>query len=200
MALPVFPALIGLDWPVLRTPDWSNTDVQRSVTGKRTTLARQSYPFYRYELSHSLLRSDAANLEWQTLLSFYNSVNGPANLFRYTDPADGTATAQAIATGDGVTQNFQLVRTLSGIGASFTDPVFYPTAAQLFDNGSPIGGGSYTLGPTGNIFMNLAAGHVLSWTGTFDWLCRFDDSSATFEQFMITFWALKKIKFSTEKF
>lgn len=202
MALSVFPALTLVEWPVIKTPDWSNTDIQRSVTGKRTTLARQSYPIYRFELSHSL-RSDAANLELQTLMAFYNSVNGPANLFQFNDVNDTAVTTQAFGTGDGATVAFQLVRAMAGIGASWVDPVFGPTGApQIFDNGAlKATPADYAIGATGLVTFVAppVLGHVLTWTGTFNWLCRFDDSTASFEQFMAQFWQQKSIKFSSEK-
>lgn len=204
MTLPVFPALTLIEWPVIKTPDWSNTDIQRSVTGKRTTLARQSYPFYRFELTHSL-RSDSTNLELQTLMAFYNSVNGPANLFQFNDVNDNAVTAQSIGTGDGTTTAFQLLRTMAGAGGvQWVDPVFGPTGSpQIFDNGSlKTAGVDYNIGSTGLVTFTSApaAAHALTWTGSFNWLVRFDDSSASFEQFMAQFWQQKSIKFSSEKF
>lgn len=198
MTVPAFPTLKGLGYPGTRSPIWP-TDKQISVSGKRTTLARQSYPRYAYELPYSVLRADNVNLELQTLLAFYNSLNGPALPFHYTDPDDNTATLQAFATGDGVTQNFQLVRAMAGVGVSFVEPVSWPTAVAVFENGTLRNPGTYTVSATGNVFCNLTAGHVLTWTGTYDWLCRFDDDSATFELFMSQLYRLKKIKFSTEK-
>ena len=42
-----------------------------------------------------------------------------------------------------------------------------------------------------------AAGAALSWTGTYFWLCRFDEDSLEFSNFMYLFWELKKCSFTT---
>jgi hypothetical protein len=38
---------------------------------------------------------------------------------------------------------------------------------------------------------------ALSWTGTYLWLCRFDEDSLEFSNFMYLFWELKKCNFTT---
>ena len=40
-----------------------------------------------------------------------------------------------------------------------------------------------------------ASGAALQWTGYFGFLCRFDDDSAEFEQFMSQLWRAKSVKF-----
>lgn len=200
MTLRTFPTLSGVEYPTKKTPSWV-TDMHRSVSGRRTTLAWYSYPIYQYELSFSFLRQTTANKEWQDLVAFYNLANGPANLWRYNDPTDNTATAQSFGTGDGTTVAFQLLRTITGTSFSWVDPVFDVTVTTIFDNGTPVGGGNYSVGSTGIVTFNVAptAGHALTWTGTYNWICRFDEDSATFEQFAQTFWENKSVKFSTEK-
>jgi uncharacterized protein (TIGR02217 family) len=202
MTLPTFPVLIGLKYPFIRTAEW-DVDVQRSISGKRTTLSNFSYPIYHYELSYSVLRADVVNKEFQTLMAFYNSVGGPANLFQFNDPGDQSVTAQGFGVGDGATLSFQLVRSLAGLGANWVDPVFGPVGTPaVYDNGvlksTPA---DYSIGASGLVTFTSApvAGHVLSWTGNYNWLCRFDDQMATFEQFQNLFWSTKKIALSTEK-
>lgn len=199
MAPPLFPTLLGLTYPVPKSPIWS-TDVQMSVSGKRSTLARYSVPRYAWELPFSFLRSDATNLELQTLMAFYNVVNGRANVFRYNDPTDNSVTANLFGTGDGATKAFQLVRTMTGNGFSWVDPVFYPVTQAIYDNASLVDPANYAIA-NGLVTFTAApvAGHSLTWTGTFHWICRFDDDTASFEQFMQTIFELKKIKFSSEK-
>jgi uncharacterized protein (TIGR02217 family) len=202
MVLPVFPALIGLTYPYLRSPEW-DTDVQVSLVGKRTTLGRRSYPIYRYELKYNVLRSDLVTIEWQTLLAFYNVVGGRRDLFQFSDPGDTSVTTMSFGAGDGATTQFQLTRALTGSGVSWVDPVFAPTGTpSIFINGvlksTPA---DYIINATGQVTFTVApaSGAALTWTGTYNWLCRFDDDSATFEQFLNLFWRLGKIKLSTEK-
>ena len=57
------------------------------------------------------------------------------------------------------------------------------------------------LGATGIVTCATApvAGAVLAWTGTFNWLCRFDDDSLDFQQFGTGLWSMDSLKFSTVK-
>lgn len=199
MTIPTFPTLVGVTYPAIRSPNWS-TDTQRTVTGKRTALANFSYPFWSYQLEYDILRNDVTNKEYQTLLAFYNRVYGPANIWQFTDPDDGTATAQSIGTGDGVTTEFQLVRTMTGSGANvFVEPVWAPVTAAVYLAG--VLTAAYTLGTTGLVTFNVAPanGVAITWTGTYNWLCRFEGNKIDVEKLMSNFFVLKKIEFSTEK-
>ncbi len=205
MTVPNYPTLVGLHLPVKRTAEWQ-TDVQLSVGGKRTAFARQAYPRYNWELTYQFLRSDSTNLELQTLQSFYNMVNGRANLFTYQDSEDYTVTAQSFGTGDGSTTAFQLVRAMAGTGSyTFTEPVFAPvTGAQIFKNAVlQTLTVDYTISTLGLVTFTAAPanGLPLTWTGTFRYYCRFTDDTADFEKIFATpIWELRKISFSSELF
>lgn len=202
MGLATFPSLVGLTFPVNKTPQWK-TDFQRSFSGKVTTLARYSYPIYKWELAYEVLRADAANLEFQTLLAFYNRVNARANPWLFTDPDDRQVTAQEFGTGDGATTEFQLLRAITGSGANvWLDPVFGPLTWTIYDNGVALSSpADYSVSATGLVTFTAApaAGHALTWTGTYAWVCRFGEDSATFAQFAHNFWENKKITFDSEK-
>ncbi len=202
MTLRLFPSLPGIVYPVKRSPLWS-TDVQTSVSGKKTTLPHWSYPVYAFEVGYEFLRTDAAYREYQDLLAFYNLANGRANLFRFNDPDDNAVTAQGIGVGDGATTQFQLVRSVGGTSFAWVDPVFYPTGTpQIFVDGvlqtTP---GDYSIGTTGLVTFVVAPanGKAVTWTGTYDWLVRFGEDSSTFEQFTYNLQELKKLTFQTEK-
>lgn len=193
--LPIYPALPGLNYNNSRTAQW-NSLKQVATSGRETRLALWSYPRYQYELDYGLLRNGAAWQEWQTLVGFYNLVSGAGGMFQYNDPNDNSGTAQSIGTGDGTTTTFQLLRSLGG----FTEPVFAP-------NGTPtitvagVATLAFTVGSTGKITFTTApaAGAALTWSGSFYWLCRFDDDTLATTQVMSTFWEAKKVKFSTVK-
>jgi len=201
MTIPVFPVLIGIDWPIKRTPIWS-TQRQKSISGQETAQPLWSYPKWRYELSFSLLRSAAAFMEWQSLLGLFNQVAGGAGVFAYADSQDNSATLQSFGVGDGVTTQFQLVRALGG----FVEPVLLPVASTIY--ASTTGGttalassGVYTIGSTGLVTFAAApaAGTSLLWTGTFNWLCRFDADELSFQQDMPSLWTLQSCIFTTVK-
>lgn len=158
----------------------------------------------------------------------------PGGLFQFVDPNDNAVVAQPVATGDGGTTVFQLVRTFGG----FTEPVLgpMPEAAapdSLLDYGNCTSApsaspdyGNCTTAPSGTLddgycstlrvfagallapYLLLpgglvaiepapAPGTALSWTGGYAWLCRFDDDSLDFSNFMYLFWELKKCSFTT---
>lgn len=201
MTLRLLPALAGITYPVIKTPNWS-TDVQVSVSGKRTTLQRWSYPIYSFEVGYEFLRTDTAYKEYQELVAFYNLAGGRAQLWRFNDPDDGTATNQPFGVGDGTTLTFQLTRAMQGSTLSWVDPVYYPTGTpQIFIDGALQDPSSYSISQTGLVTFGFAPGpaSVLTWTGTFDWLVRFDEDSSSFEKFTYNLFELKKLTFSTEK-
>lgn len=125
MGTSVFPTLPGLEWPVDRTPIF-DTIVQQAVSGKETRIALQQYPRWRWELSFSVLRADSVNLEFQSLVGFFNARQGIFDSFLYTDANDYTVSAQNISTGTGALSNFQMIRSFG----SFIEPVLAPNVVS----------------------------------------------------------------------
>jgi uncharacterized protein (TIGR02217 family) len=195
MTTPVFPALKGLAWPVIRTPI-NSTSREVAVSGKEARFALWSYPRYRYELTFDYLSSDASkSQDWQALEGFWKKVYGPANPFLFTLPDDSAATDQQFWIGDGLTTQVQLVRTMAG----FTEPVFAPNIVNVKIDGVPTS--SYTLGALGVLTFTAppATGKVCTWTGTFSWYCRFDDDEVSFRNLYSLFWQLERLSFTTAK-
>lgn len=201
MTVLLFPALPGIIYPVKKTPTW-NTDVQEAISGKIVALQRWSYPKYGIEVGYEFLRSDTAWGEYQDLVAFFNLAGGRATIFRFNDVNDNAVTNQGFGAGDGTTTAFQLTRAMGGTNFSWVDPVFYPVTAAISVAGVlQVLGTDYTISTTGLVLFTVApgAGQLLTWTGTFNWLCRFDDDSNTFEQFTYNLFELKQLKFTTEK-
>lgn len=243
MGWPSFPTLPGMEFPVKRTPSWS-TIRQKAISGRETFQPQWPAPLYRYEVSFALLRQTQAYDEFQTLAGFYNEVmSQPGGLFQFSDPGDGQVQNQAIATGDGATTSFQLVRTLG----AFTEPVLLPldppsvpassldwgnfhgapgteedwedfhtvpvAATQdwgLFStlivtvNGTPVSftfatGNPATSGGAISIVPAPPSGAAIAWSGSYAWLCRLDEDSLEFSNFMYLLWELKKCAFTTDR-
>lgn len=197
MVTPVFPTLLGLGFPVTRSPIWK-TVRQEAQSGKATTFALWSFPRYKYNLPFNFLRNDILGTDYQKLLAFFNAVQGSADLFQYNDPDDNTATNSKFGIGDGSTTSFQLYRSTS---TNLFDPVFSPvTIASVDINGSPTS--SYTLASLGIVQFASPPplNAVLTWSGSFTWLCRFDADTTDFEKFLSNWWRTKAITFTTEKF
>lgn len=199
MTTPTFPTLRGMTKPIGWKPIWS-TQAESAFSGQDARFPNWSYPKYRVEIPFSYLRADSAETDWQTLLGFYNSVYGPANLFQFMFSEDGGpnsgVTNQSFGTGDNTTTRFQLVRTLGG----FSEPVFLPTGVPVIKvSGTPTL--AFTIDAFGRVTFSVApaAAAPLTWTGTWNWYCRFEDEDADFSNFAYKFWDLKKLSFTTQK-
>jgi uncharacterized protein (TIGR02217 family) len=129
-------------------------------------------------------------------LNIYLKTYGGATYFAFLDPDDNSVTGQPFGTGDGTTTQFELVRSLTGIG--FAEPVRNFVSTTIFVNG--VSSSSYTIDANG--LVNFAgapgAGAVLTWTGQYRWLCRFDDDSLDLSKFTKDWWNCKSVKFTTD--
>lgn len=181
-----------MGWPS-RAVIWQ-TLKHNAVSGKTSALQEWSSPRYRYTVNFSGLRTDVVLAEWQSFLAFYNGVGGAAQVFYYDDPFDDTATAEGFGTGNGVDTEFQLTRSLGG----FTEPVYRVAITQIAVNGVPTA--AYTeAGGLITFTVPPAVGTALTWTGTFEWICRFDEDSLEFEGQDSNHFGLTQVSFTTEK-
>lgn len=195
MSNATFPILSGLGWSVIKTPQW-RTKVQESANGKEYRSAFFSQPKYHINLSFEILRADSVNLELQTLMGFFNNRQGSYDSFLYTDPTDNSVTAQGIGTGTGAQTIFSLLRNYG----SFVESVMnINVITGIYDNGVPVvqgaGAGKYTIDSFGFVTFGTApiAGHVLTWTGTYFYRCRFAKDASEFNNFMYQLWTLKSL-------
>ena len=200
MTLPSFPSLPGLDWGIKRSPAGASVR-QEALNGKRTILPQRATPRWSWELPFEFLRSaawgDGTYSELETLTGFYLAQMMSGGAFGYTEPSDSVATAQGFGTGDGTTTQFQLVRSRGG----FAEPVYLPTITTLTVGGvTKVQGTDFTLGSTGIVTFGAAPAPAaaLVWTGTYQWLCRFDDDSLNLAEFMQGMSEAKSLKFSSE--
>lgn len=192
----------GLTWPIKRTPEFS-TQVQQASSGKEIRLSYWSTPLWHWELSLDYLYDNPNNLygsnpdtDLVTIQGFYLQMQGRFGTFLFDDPQDDTVYGQPIASGDGTTTTFQLIRTRGGftepIQAPFTDP---PPIVYL--NGVRKNYGTdYSVDAIGQIVFVVAPGGGTNITSDFSyyWLVRFDDDSAEYEEFMYQLWKLKSVK------
>lgn len=197
MTIPVLPRTPSMIYPVKRTNEVQGTSLQ-AWSGRKTWLPNWPWPIYHYEIGFSSLHADASGAragEYQALTGFWNIVQTQAGgYFSFRDPEDETATLQVFGVGDGTTRTFQLVRTYGG----FVEPVRSINAiSQVRVNGSATG--AYTTAAGGLITFTVAPpnGQSLDWTGTFYWLCQFDQTTADFENFAYQLHTISKLTFQT---
>lgn len=200
--IPLFPswlAQVNAAYPIAATPNWS-TLRQKAVSGKETALGTFANPTKSYELSTEVLREtlgSATNDERRQLEDFIDEINGAVFPFYYDDPDDDLATKQLFCIGDGTTRDFQLCRALidNGFSTAVQSPVPHVDPTIYVDD---VATTAFTLGAAGKITFDVAptAGAVGTWSGSYYWLCRFDEDSIALSKDMSWIWSAKKIPFS----
>lgn len=200
MTLPVFPTLTGVDWDIERKVLWA-TNRYVSVSGLRTSNPLRTLPTRSWKIRIPILRSGVFGgqtlAEMESLTGLYNTCCGAAYPFSYKDDADCSALLQVFGTGNGSTKTFQLCRSVGG----FTEPVYLiGSPISVYKNGVLQSGASYTVGVTGIVTFNTApaSGVVLTWSGSYTWLCRFDDDSLETVQMMPGRYSVSSVSFTSE--
>jgi len=200
----LYPAnLPGLTWDSERTPIF-NTGVQPAVSGKESRIAYQQYPRFYFDLQYELLRDYVVPSDLKALIGLFIDMQGRYDTFLYTDPTFNAVTTFQFGTGDGVTQNFQLIANYQNSGG--------PGGPELIQNlnGAPSIFKAavlqtltthYTISATGMVsFVTApAAAAALTWTGSFYYRCRFDADELTAKQFAALFWATKSVRLKSIK-
>jgi uncharacterized protein (TIGR02217 family) len=206
MSTSVFPTLAGLGWSVTRREIWK-TRSQEAISGKETRIADWSYPRHQWTLGFDFLRqgafAGATYAEFALLAGFFNLRQGMFDSFLYADPDDNSVTGQAIASGDGATRSFALVRAFGG----YVEPILAPNVvSHVYLNGvvqSPAGytvNGWGTTAP-GPLVFATAPGNGVSIAAdfTFYFPCRFAADQTDFEKFMAALYEAKKVVFISLK-
>lgn len=185
----IFPFMLGQTFLQLKTPVWS-TDVQTSVSGRERRRALWSFPKWRFKVGYEVMRDAPDKLELQKHYAFFNAHAGQFQEFFYYDRSDHTATNQLIGNGDGVTTAFQLTRTMASGGITFTEPVRGVSGSpSVYINGTLTT--AYTVGAYGIITFTSppAAAALITWTGSFFFLCRFEKDDLDAAQMMQGLWS-----------
>lgn len=171
-------------------------------------MALWSFPRRTWVLTYDFLRQGvvhgSAYTEFSQLAGFFNQRLGRWDTFLYSDQDDNSVTTQTIATGDGTTTAFQLIRTFGG----FIEPVLAPNAvAAVRVNGvtkTPVT--DYTVSNWGATNPGVltfttapAAAAAITADFTYYWPCRFAEDSITFSKFATALWSGKSVKFKSVK-
>ena len=206
MSTSIFPTLAGLGWSVTRREIWK-TRQQEAISGKETRIADWSYPRHQWSLGFDFLRQGALSgqsySEFALLAGFFDLRQGAFDSFLYADADDTAVTGQAIATGDGATTTFALLRGFGG----FAEPILAPNVvSHVYLNGvaqSPL---SYSINgwgtsAPGTLVFTAAPGGGTSITADFSFYfpCRFAADQMDFEKFMAALYEAKKVTFISLK-
>lgn len=214
----IFPAFKGVKWDQTKIPLFS-TRKQKATSGRSVRTAFYQYPLYQYDLSYEVLRDNVANNELKNLLGFYLARHGGFDEFCYIDPSDNLVAGQAIATGNGVTAAFQLIRTYGAGGNTFIEPCLdiqapaAPPVLNIYVNAVLQDPSYYDIKDVlGNIsyfnggILTFRAGHIpgaVAITADFSYYKRVcflefvEGSGDAFSQFAYNLWELKKLSLET---
>lgn len=208
--IPILPTLNGFS--VKKKPTFGAI-VQEAVTGREIMSARQAFPVWEFELTYEALETSTQNavpyaqyIDFNTKLEQLQLVflecTGQYSRFLYDDPTDDSRTAQVIASGDGVSATFQIIRTFGDGSVSITEPVGALNglrAYQFYVNGVPTSVTLANFNRTITFASAPANGSLITGDFFFYYLCRFLSDMNDFEQFMSNLWTVKALKFRSVK-
>lgn len=192
MSEPVYPVIAGVEAKLTVSPIHSTIKLD-AASGRSVRVANFAYPLQKFAIDYTILDASAAVAQFQTLFGFFNAMHGRFQTFLYTHPYDNTVTAQPVATGDGTTRVFQLIRTLGGGVAAVYAPIIAGTSV------SPAGA---TIDPlTGLITYGTApaGGTAITWSGSYYWRCSLDNDTQDFSTFCYGLWDVNTISFTSVK-
>ena len=192
-----FPVLPGQGWSVHKRPSFS-TRVASHVSGREVRSPLYAATLYEFELTFDALASSGAlggglgAGSLQRLLGFVLACQGQLTPFLYVDPTDCFVAAQPIATGDGVTTSFPVVRSLGGV----TEPVGWATSlANVAVAGAPTSGWSLAQPNTLSFAAAPPVGATIVADVAYAFLCRLLDDQQDFENVMAGLWQVGSLKF-----
>lgn len=195
----VFPLLPGQSFLTQKKPQWSTSRVM-SVSGRERRRPLWSAPLWTFRVKYEFLRDNPTQSELRRLVAFFNSKSGGYQSFLYRDPTDFAAVGQPLGTGDGVKTVFQLQRVVSVGTIAFTEPVrALINTPTIYING--VATTAFTVGAFGRVTMAVppVAGAVVTWDGSFMFLCAFVDDTLDVGQMMNGLWSNSGLSFRSVK-
>lgn len=191
----VLPFLTGQSIDMSKAPLW-NTKVVRAASGRERRTAIRAFPLWQFILKYEVVRHRASLDEVATFFEFFNTMQGMALPFLYVDPTDNSVTGATFGAGDGATTVFQLSRAIN----SWVEPVYAVYSPTIYVNGvAKVAGTDYSLIGNGQVSFAVApaASAVITWTGNFYYLCRFDQDDLPLVQIMNQLWSGAGLKFTS---
>lgn len=192
MSNPLFPTLTGLKWNRPKRPIF-NTTSDQTASGAEFRSTNQQYAIHEFDLAVEYMsKTDETNLE-----ALFKTCQGGFAPFYFDAVNDDTIPAGspvAIGVGDGSNKIFSLYQSvgtyLEPAGGNSNNWGIVPgTNNVVYDNGTPVASANYSasdggFGATITFVTAPAAGHVITWTGVYYYLCRFKDDQMDLNQFM----------------
>lgn len=185
----VFPRLRGREFIANKAPLFS-TRIKTASNSREVRVSDYPYPIWNFSVTHSYARDLASDPDVQKLFGFFNGRQGRFGFFFYYDEAEPAVSNYQFGTGNGTQTKFTIMRPVGAATAYETsEPVraFWNTPT-ITVNGTPTA--AFTIAPWGEITFTTAPanGAILRWSGSFLFVCRFDDDTMSLKQFASSFW------------
>jgi uncharacterized protein (TIGR02217 family) len=193
----VFPVLNGLTWSRYKTPGFS-TKIQTAISGKEMRAPYWTYPRWTFKLKYEFIEDNGTTEgDLQKIAGFFLSRKGSFDDFLYQDPEDYIVTDQTIGVGDGVTTEFQLIRSFGG----FVEPVFGIDAATLKLYLDGLETTAFTVNNYGLVTFTTAPDSSAAITADFNFYfrCRFTKDEMELEEFVQALYQLNTCEFKSLK-
>src|SRR5215469_8999585 len=207
---PILPTLNGFS--IKKKPIFA-TGVTEFIYGNELQAAQQAFPLWEFDLTYEILSTTTNNqvqdtyfndyqTQYESVLVIFLLGLGQAEYFLYDDPSDDSRTGQFIATADGVTTTFRLIRTWYTGATSMNEPIGMINqfnGFQFYDNGSPVSPTVDAAGENITFASPPTAGHTITGDFFFFYKCRFIEDTASFDEFFKDRWSNKALKFRSVK-
>lgn len=206
-------AVIGRGWSVKRTLDFGKTLLGTAFSGRESVMYQQAQAVWRFDLVFNFMRDQTQDqnaqapwkgfTEFQAISRLFNWAAATRGSFYFEDRSDNSRTGQAIATGDGTTTQFTVVRTIIfQIGLTLIEPVGAVNLARprtVYLNGVAQAPSSYGFSGNQLVFITAAPGNGVAITMDFwfYYLCRFSTHRQDYDEFMKNLWTLGRCEFES---
>lgn len=221
MSFTIMPALpISMAKGLHKSPVF-NTVVQTTAAMRtNSSVALMPFPAWAFEFDMDKITGNEASAASTLALFFavFMACQGRNQLFLFTDPQDHAVALSTSAmlnvtagaasplgvTGDGSSTQFQLARTIGGVGYDLVQNL-NGTAVIKVNGTTKTVVTDYSISPTGVVtFVSAPAnGATLQWSGSFYFLCRFTEDTVDAARAFTTnngtdTWDISSIKFASE--
>jgi hypothetical protein len=219
----VYPrALPGLAPEIVRRPKHA-VELQTHQSGGEVRLSYWSEPLWEWDISYNVLRDgfrDGTSYdELRQIAGMFLACVGSLQGFQFYDPDDHAIFRQTIATTDGLSSAYTLIRTYGscnpGDGYQGSEAIGFLDTTQAFNlyvdgSATPVDMSDPTYGYSlatsapkqQQLVFNAApaSGHTLSVDMSYLYYARFGADTQDFQKFMHQLWGLKKVTIASLRF
>lgn len=210
--IPLFPAL-PYGFPVKVTPMMA-TIIGTNPSARETRRNMQDVALWEIEILFEELRDQTQNVvpdsnflgftQYMQLVQLWLTMYGQGGQFAFDAPWDNSREDQVIATGDGFTNVFTIVRTWGQDPNSITEPVGLTN--EVFDvswDGVTVNPADYQIIRNkiyfivGGLPFPPPVDTVVTMTFSYYYVCRFIENNQDFEEFSLGRWTVPSLKFQS---